>query len=91
VVAVRQHRATPWVNRQKKFQALKGRQKCGSRDGWKFVKITAMSQSEKRSRMQKAFVPLSKAHPLLAAQWHPTKNGNVIARRLRIEEFWPPE
>lgn len=37
----------------------------------------AMSQSGKSSRVQKAFVPLSKSHPLLAAQWHPTKNGNV--------------
>ncbi|PYJ85493.1 MAG: hypothetical protein DME22_08900 [Verrucomicrobia bacterium] len=27
MVAVRKHRATPWVNRPKNFQALKGRQK----------------------------------------------------------------
>ena len=29
------------------------------------------------SAVKTNFVPLSQSHPLLAAQWHPTKNGNV--------------
>src|ERR1039458_2277030 len=33
--------------------------------------------SNKTNVMKQAFVPLSQSHPLLAAQWHPTKNGNV--------------
>jgi hypothetical protein len=37
----------------------------------------AMNQAGTSARGKKAFVPLSKSHPLLAAQWHPTKNGNV--------------
>jgi hypothetical protein len=46
-------------------------------------RIRDMSQSGNRSGAKQAFVPLSQSHPLLAAQWHPTKNGNVSPG-----EFW---
>ena len=36
-----------------------------------------MNQAGTSARGKQAFVPLSQSHPLLAAQWHPTKNGNV--------------
>jgi hypothetical protein len=37
----------------------------------------AMSQTGQNLRAKKAFVPLAKSHPLLAAQWHPTNNEHL--------------
>ena len=37
----------------------------------------AMKPAGTSARGKQAFVPLSQSHPLLAAQWHPTKNGKL--------------
>ena len=41
------------------------------------ARFAAMTQRGKRNVAKSAFEPLAKTHPELAAQWHPTKNGNV--------------
>lgn len=48
------------------------------------------TEKNQRTRVtEKAFVPLSKSHPLLAAQWHPTKNGNVSPDDVKENNTWP--
>lgn len=47
-----------------------------------------MTQRGKRNVAKTAFEPLAKTHPELAAQWHPTKNGNVTPNDVKANNCW---